>query len=49
MFYFVFNLFVYPFVEAGARDWVVDTANHGRWFHPAVVGLLANFRVVFGT
>ena len=39
---------VCPCIGAGARGWVVDTAGHGGWFHPAGVGLLTNCRVVFG-
>ena len=45
-------LFCFVFFPAlgggGARGWVVDTAGHGGWFHPAGVGLLAKCRVVFG-
>ena len=42
MFCVVLILFVYPFIGAGARGWVVDTAGHG-------VGLSANCRAVLGT
>ena len=38
----------FPCIGAGARGWVVDTAGHGGWFHPAGVGLLAKCRVVLG-
>ena len=39
--------FVYPFVEAGARGWVVDTAGHR--VVPSCSGCLVNCRVVLGT
>ena len=42
-------IFVYPFVGAGARSWVVDTAGHRGDSIPQGVGLLANCRVVLGT
>ena len=38
----------FPSAWAGARGWVVDTAGHGGWFHPAGVRLLAKCRVVCG-
>ena len=37
----------FPCIGVGARGWVVDTAGHGGWVHPAGVGLLAKCRVVF--
>ena len=45
--YFVL-FFFFPYIGAGARGWVVDTAGHGGWFHPAGVRLLAKCRVLCG-
>ena len=45
---FVFFLFFFSSIGVGARGWVVDTAGHGGWFHPAGVRLLAKCRVGCG-